>query len=151
MVVPFLPFPRSGDGTVPDFARLTLTDYGRTVALGDYEAAANAMLLELDPEYRRKLKQQRRQTEKSFGASHDPAEEAEAIEAEQFRTTLRKGNRPAGATDRDRQAGRETLAVIAVGSGSRRKRIEDYRLAESEVENDWRTQRNCSGGRRSSS
>jgi hypothetical protein len=42
VVAPFSLFAKSGDGTVPDFARLRLTDYGRTVALGDYEAAADA-------------------------------------------------------------------------------------------------------------
>ena len=38
VVAPFSIFPKSGDGTAPDFARLRLTDYGRTIALGDYEA-----------------------------------------------------------------------------------------------------------------
>src|SRR5262249_7989458 len=33
-VAPFSQFPRAGDGTAPDFARLRLTDYGRTVRLG---------------------------------------------------------------------------------------------------------------------
>jgi DNA-binding Xre family transcriptional regulator len=69
VVAPFSLFPKSGDGTVPDFARLRLADYGRTVALGDYEASADAILYELDPEYRRRLKKQRRQSERSFGAS----------------------------------------------------------------------------------
>lgn len=54
---------------MPDFTRLRLTDHGRTVALGDYEAAADAILYELDPDYRRRLKKQRRQGERTFGAS----------------------------------------------------------------------------------
>lgn len=49
--------------------RLGLTDYGRTVALGDYEASADAILYELDPVYRRSVKKLRRQSEKTFGAS----------------------------------------------------------------------------------
>ena len=44
-------FPQSGDGTAPDFAQLNLIDYGRTIALGDYEASADAILYELDPDY----------------------------------------------------------------------------------------------------
>ena len=60
---------KSGDGTAPDFVRLRLTDYGRTVALDDYEASADAILYELDPDYRRRLKKQRRQSERTFGAS----------------------------------------------------------------------------------
>jgi hypothetical protein len=69
VVAPFALFRESGDGTVPDFARLRLTDYGRTVALGAYEASADAILYELDPGYRRKLRKRRRQSELSFGAS----------------------------------------------------------------------------------
>jgi DNA-binding Xre family transcriptional regulator len=68
-VAPFAIFPASGDGTVPDFARLRLTDYGRTVSLGGYEASADAILYELDPDYRRRLKKQRWQSERTFGAS----------------------------------------------------------------------------------
>ena len=69
VVGPFSIFPKSGDGTVADFAKLRLTDYGRTVALGDYEASADAILYETDPDYRRRLKKQRRQSERTFGAS----------------------------------------------------------------------------------
>jgi hypothetical protein len=69
VIAPFSLFANSGDGTVADFARLRLTEYGRTVALGEYEASADAILYELDPEYRRRLKKQRRQSERTFGAS----------------------------------------------------------------------------------
>jgi hypothetical protein len=69
VVAPFSVFSRSGDGTVPDFARLRLTDHGRTVVLGDYEASADAILYELDSDYRRALKKQRRQSERTFGAA----------------------------------------------------------------------------------
>ncbi len=69
VVAPFSSFAKAGDGTAPDFSRLGFTDYGRTVALGDYEAAADAILYEHDPDYRRRLKKQRRQCERTFGAS----------------------------------------------------------------------------------
>ncbi len=69
VVAPFSIFPRSGDGTSPDFTRLMLIDYGRTIALGDYEASADAILYELDPDYRRKLRKHRQQSERTFGAS----------------------------------------------------------------------------------
>ena len=69
VVAPFSLFPKSGDGTAADFTRIAFTDYGRTVALGAYEAAADAILYELDPAYRRRLNKQRRQIERSFGAS----------------------------------------------------------------------------------
>jgi hypothetical protein len=69
VVAPLTMFEASGDGTIPDFTRLRLTDYGRTVALGDYEVSADAILYELDTDYRRRLKKQRRQNENTFGAS----------------------------------------------------------------------------------
>ena len=69
VVAPFSLFPKAGDDTAADFSRLRLTDYGRTVALGDYEAAADAILYELDTEYRRRLNKQRRQNERTFGAA----------------------------------------------------------------------------------
>jgi hypothetical protein len=69
VVAPLAIFRESGDGTAPDFARFRLTDYGRTVALGAYEASADAILYELDPDYRRRLKKQHRQSERTFGAS----------------------------------------------------------------------------------
>ena len=69
VVAPFSIFRESGDGTSPDFTRLSFTDYGRTVVLGTYEASADAILYELDAEYRSKLNRQRRETERSFGAS----------------------------------------------------------------------------------
>jgi hypothetical protein len=69
VVAPFSIFPQSGDGTAPDFTRLKLIDYGRTIALGDYEASADAILYELDPGYRRKLRKHRQQSEKTLGAS----------------------------------------------------------------------------------
>ncbi len=69
LVVPFSFFEPSGDGTKPDFSKVRVTDFGRTVALGDYEASADAILYETAPEYRKKLNDQRKESEKSFGAS----------------------------------------------------------------------------------
>jgi hypothetical protein len=69
MVTPFSLFARAGDGTAPDFTRLELTDHGRTIVLGGYEAAADAILYELDPDYRRRLKKRRQHNERTFGAS----------------------------------------------------------------------------------
>lgn len=68
-IAPFSLFAKAGDGTTPDFAKLALTDYGRTVTLGAYEAAADAVLYEMDPDYRRRLNRQRRESERTFGAS----------------------------------------------------------------------------------
>ncbi len=69
LVVPFSYFKASGDGTKPDFKKLSFTDYGMTVALGEYEASADGILYEFDPAYRQKLKKERLAKDKSFGAA----------------------------------------------------------------------------------
>jgi len=69
LTVPFSAFETSGDGIVPDFRRFSISDCGHSVRLGDYEAAADAILYEFDPEYRRAISKARRETEQSLGAS----------------------------------------------------------------------------------
>ncbi len=69
ILAPYSLFLPSGTGLRPDFSRARVADFGRTVAFGEYEAAGDAILYETDPEYRRKLHAQRRETERSFGAS----------------------------------------------------------------------------------
>jgi len=69
LTVPFSAFETSGDGTRPDFSRFSVTDFGQTIRLGDYEAATDAILYEFDPRYRRRLTKERRLSERSFGAS----------------------------------------------------------------------------------
>jgi Helix-turn-helix len=67
IVAPFGCFTPAGDGVVPDFERLSFADYGVTVALGEYEASADAILYEFDSEYRRRLNRRRREEEQGFG------------------------------------------------------------------------------------
>lgn len=69
LTVPYSAFPKSGDGIKPDFARFKVADYGQTISFGGYEAAADAVLYEHDPDYRRRIKKERQATEQSFGAS----------------------------------------------------------------------------------
>lgn len=53
----------------PDFRRLAFVDSGHTLRLGAYESSADAVLYELDPDYRRRLDASRRETDRSFGAA----------------------------------------------------------------------------------
>jgi hypothetical protein len=69
LVVPFSYFTESGDGTKPDFCKLSFADYGLTVALGAYEASSDGILYEFDAAYRQKLNKERRQNERTFGAA----------------------------------------------------------------------------------
>ncbi|MBI3407286.1 MAG: helix-turn-helix transcriptional regulator [Planctomycetes bacterium] len=69
LVVPFSFFEPSGDGTKPDFSNVRVTDFGRTVALGDYESSTDTILYETDREYRERTLFQRKESERTFGAS----------------------------------------------------------------------------------
>ncbi len=66
--VPLAIFLPSGGGELPDPARLAFTDSGNTVRLGEYEAAADAIFYEADPEFRSRVLAKRRAEEKTFGA-----------------------------------------------------------------------------------
>ena len=66
--VPVSLFPPSGAGEKADAFRLQFTDHGNTIRLGEYEAAADAILYEADPDYRHRLLAKRRAEDKAFGA-----------------------------------------------------------------------------------
>lgn len=67
--VPTPLFTASGDGTTPDFDDFEVTDYGQTLRFGNYEASFDALLYEVDDDYRRRLHKQRRAEDQTFGAS----------------------------------------------------------------------------------
>jgi hypothetical protein len=66
--VPLWTFRPSGTGATPDPSRLAFADCGNTVRLGDYEAAADAILYEADSDYRSRLLAKKRADDKTFGA-----------------------------------------------------------------------------------
>jgi DNA-binding Xre family transcriptional regulator len=66
--VPLSIFRPSGTSK-PEFRRFELDDYGHTIRFGGYEAAAEFVLYEVDPEYRRRVNAQRRAEEQGFGPS----------------------------------------------------------------------------------
>ena len=68
VVVPLSMFRPSG-GATADPSNFGVTDYGHTIRLGNYEASAEAILYEVDPDYRRRLNSKRRKEDKGFGAS----------------------------------------------------------------------------------
>jgi hypothetical protein len=68
VIVPFSIFRPSGT-TSPDWTEFGVGDYGHTVRFGEYEAAADAILYEVDPEFRKRQNAKRRQEERGFGAS----------------------------------------------------------------------------------
>ena len=66
IMVPFSMFATTKHAR-PDFRKLAFEDHGHTVRLGNYEASSGSILYDLDPDYRRRLNAQRRETEQGFG------------------------------------------------------------------------------------
>ena len=69
VAVPFSAFKESGTGVKPNFKDFEIADFGQTIRLGKYEAAAASLLYEFDPEFRKRKKAHLAASEKSFGAS----------------------------------------------------------------------------------
>lgn len=69
LVVPLTVFEPGPGSLHPDPKRFAVTDHGQTLKLGDYEASGDAILDEVDPEYRRRTRKRRREEDQSFGAS----------------------------------------------------------------------------------
>ena len=69
LAIPFSAFTPSDDGIKPNFTAFSVTDYGHTVRLGEYEAAADALLYEFDSDYRKMLSKQRSESDRSFGSA----------------------------------------------------------------------------------
>lgn len=69
LIVPFTWFPARERGPLPDFDDFEVTDCGQTVRLGAYEASADALLYDLDVEYRRRAKARALARDDRFGAA----------------------------------------------------------------------------------
>jgi DNA-binding XRE family transcriptional regulator len=67
--IPFSVFAPNGQGVAPNFAELRVIDYGHTIQLGPYEATTESLLYEFDPEYRRRIGKERRESDQSFSAA----------------------------------------------------------------------------------
>lgn len=69
LIVPLSTFRRTKRGPAPDASCVSVTDYGQTVRLGEYEIAADALLYEFDPDARRRLKKRALRDDPSLGAA----------------------------------------------------------------------------------
>ena len=113
LTVPFSAFEKSGDGTEPDFARFSVTDFGQTVRLGHYEAAADAILYEFDPDYRRRISRARQQSERSFGASLRRLRKQRGLRREDFEPEIAGKTIARIEQGIVQQVHKKTLAAIA--------------------------------------
>jgi hypothetical protein len=68
VTVPLSIFKPSGTST-PDFSKFSLDDWGYTLRFGEYEASANFVLYEVDPDYRRRMNKRRVAEDQGFGPS----------------------------------------------------------------------------------
>ncbi len=69
LLVPLVWFePRPAVGS-PDWARFQVTDYGQTLRMGEYEVAADAILYDFDPIFRREAKKRLLEKDDSFGGA----------------------------------------------------------------------------------
>ena len=69
LVVPFEWFRFPSKGPRPDFSMFSVIDSGQTIKLGDYEAATDALLYELDGDARRRMRKREIGADTSFGGS----------------------------------------------------------------------------------
>jgi hypothetical protein len=125
ITVPWSMFKPSGDGVQPDFSRLSLTDYGHTVRLGDYEAASDAILYEADPEYRRKARKRLLAEEKTFGASLRRLRIQKGLSRSDFAPLSSKCIARIERSEVEKPHG-ETLRTIADRLGVEQEEIESY-------------------------
>ncbi|MCA9263013.1 MAG: helix-turn-helix domain-containing protein [Planctomycetales bacterium] len=125
ITVPFCAFEPSGNGTKPDFSKFSVADYGHTIKLGDYEAAADAVLYEFDPEFRREQGRQRRASEKSFGASLRRLRKQRGLSRNDFQPLSMKTIARIEQGKVGQVHGR-TLVIIAKTLGVDRNEIENY-------------------------
>lgn len=69
LLVPFALFKPRPNGPAPNFSDFEIVDWGQTVRLGQYEAAGDAILYELDSEFRRQERKRRVSEDRSFGGA----------------------------------------------------------------------------------
>lgn len=69
ITIPFNWFVARPGSPAPDVSKFTVTDYGQTVRLGEYEAATDAILYEFDEDYRIRAKKRRLQEDETIGGS----------------------------------------------------------------------------------
>lgn len=125
ITVPFSMFKPSGTGVQPDFTQLSLTDYGHTVRLGDYEASSDAILYEADPEYRSKVKKQLLAEEQTFGASLRRLRIQKGLSRRDFGSLSSKTIARIERNEVEKPRG-ETLRTIADRLGVEPEEIESY-------------------------
>jgi hypothetical protein len=124
LVVPhdwFKPRPKAR----PDFGAFSVTDYGQTVQLGEYEAAADAILYDFDPEARRRMKEREIRQDTSFGGALRRLRLARGLARSDFAPLAAKTIARIERGEVDEPHG-DTLTTIAKRLGVRPDEIKSY-------------------------
>jgi DNA-binding Xre family transcriptional regulator len=87
--VPFGWFRREG-AERPDFGALRITDHGQTLELGGLGVAADAVLYDFDPEYRRRAKKRQLQLDESLGGALRRLRELRGLRQSDFASITEK-------------------------------------------------------------
>jgi hypothetical protein len=124
IVVP-LPMFRSSGKATPDPSDFAVEDYGHTVRLGEYEAAADAILYEVDPDFRKRLNAERRQEDRGFGASLRRLRLQRRLARADFPGLSAKTIARIERGDTGKPHGK-TLAILAKALGVKPDQIESY-------------------------
>ena len=89
VIAPLSMFRPSGRAT-PDFSKFKLGDYGHTLRFGDYEATADIVLWEVDPDYRKRAKARERAHARGFGPSLRRLRQQRGLSQSDFPNVARK-------------------------------------------------------------
>lgn len=89
VIVPLSIFRPSGRAK-PDFRKFELDDYGHTLRFGKYEATADVVLWEVDPEYRKRAKARERAQARGFGPSLRRLRKQRGLSQSDFPNVARK-------------------------------------------------------------
>ena len=125
LVVPLRWFRTRPVGPRLDVSDLAVTDFGRTVRLGGYEAATDAILYEFDDEYRQRTKRRQLEADRSLGG---------ALRRLRLQKGLRQSDFP-GLTAKEiariergevKKPQQRTLAAIAKRTGVAAQEISTY-------------------------
>jgi DNA-binding XRE family transcriptional regulator len=124
LVVPLSIFRPSGRAQ-PNFKEFELIDYGQTLKFGDYEATADVVLWETDPEYRKRLKAKEREIAEGFGPSLRRLRKQRGLSQSDFPNVARKTISRIEKGDVEKPHG-VTLSRIAKALGVEPEQIESY-------------------------
>ena len=129
VIVPLSMFRPSGRAT-PDFSKFDLSDYGHTLRFGDYEATADVVLWEVDPDYRKRARARERDLAKGFGPSLRRLRKQRGLSQSDFPNVARKTISRIEKGEVDKPHG-VTLNRIAKALGVAAEEIESYRAQSS--------------------